>query len=138
MKTRHITETDSARARARPTLEDRLCDAHAVDLASCSIAVGGGTKRACPAPGRGGVDAPPPRYARRMATVAGTPGAGTTIYTCPMHPEVRQGAPGKCPKCGMFLQPLASGAQMKRAAAATSAVPAIPAPARYSAGCAGA
>lgn len=28
-----------------------------------------------------------------------------TIYTCPMHPEVEQDAPGKCPKCGMFLVP---------------------------------
>ncbi|NKX68185.1 copper-translocating P-type ATPase (plasmid) [Labrenzia sp. 5N] len=27
------------------------------------------------------------------------------IYTCPMHPEVRQEGPGKCPKCGMFLVP---------------------------------
>jgi FtsP/CotA-like multicopper oxidase with cupredoxin domain len=26
-----------------------------------------------------------------------------TIYTCPMHPEVQQAAPGKCPKCGMTL-----------------------------------
>ncbi|WP_332827289.1 copper-transporting P-type ATPase [Ramlibacter sp.] len=26
-------------------------------------------------------------------------------YTCPMHPEVRQAGPGKCPKCGMFLEP---------------------------------
>ncbi len=26
-----------------------------------------------------------------------------TIYTCVMHPEVQQGAPGKCPKCGMTL-----------------------------------
>ncbi len=24
-------------------------------------------------------------------------------YTCPMHPEVRQEAPGDCPKCGMAL-----------------------------------
>ncbi|QEW29959.1 Hydrogenase-3 component E (plasmid) [Roseovarius indicus] len=24
-------------------------------------------------------------------------------YTCPMHPEVVSDAPGKCPKCGMFL-----------------------------------
>ena len=28
---------------------------------------------------------------------------GAAEYTCPMHPEVRQSAPGKCPKCGMFL-----------------------------------
>ncbi len=27
-----------------------------------------------------------------------------TIYSCPMHPEVRQQGPGKCPKCGMTLQ----------------------------------
>jgi hypothetical protein len=34
--------------------------------------------------------------------------APTTIYTCPMHPEVQQREPGKCPKCGMTLVPSAS------------------------------
>ncbi|MCK9201767.1 MAG: cadmium-translocating P-type ATPase [Gallionella sp.] len=28
------------------------------------------------------------------------------IYTCPMHPEVRQPGPGNCPKCGMTLEPV--------------------------------
>ena len=28
-----------------------------------------------------------------------------TIYTCPMHPEVRQPGPGSCPICGMALEP---------------------------------
>ena len=28
-----------------------------------------------------------------------------TVYTCPMHPEVRQDHPGACPKCGMALEP---------------------------------
>ncbi len=28
-----------------------------------------------------------------------------TVYTCPMHPEVRSDEPGNCPKCGMFLVP---------------------------------
>ena len=32
--------------------------------------------------------------------------AGSNIYTCPMHPEVRQEGPGSCPKCGMALEPL--------------------------------
>jgi heavy metal translocating P-type ATPase len=27
------------------------------------------------------------------------------IYSCPMHPEVRQNTPGSCPKCGMNLVP---------------------------------
>src|SRR5690554_6838845 len=29
-----------------------------------------------------------------------------TIYTCPMHPEIRQDHAGICPKCGMALEPL--------------------------------
>lgn len=33
------------------------------------------------------------------------PSAGT-IYTCPMHPEIRRDQPGNCPKCGMTLEPL--------------------------------
>lgn len=28
------------------------------------------------------------------------------IYTCPMHPEIRQDHPGSCPKCGMTLEPV--------------------------------
>ena len=28
-----------------------------------------------------------------------------TLYTCPMHPEVRQEGPGSCPQCGMALEP---------------------------------
>ena len=36
---------------------------------------------------------------------AGT-GAGQQMYTCPMHPEVRQGQPGNCPKCSMSLIPV--------------------------------
>ncbi|MGJ5117827.1 heavy metal translocating P-type ATPase [Bradyrhizobium oligotrophicum] len=28
-----------------------------------------------------------------------------TIYTCPMHPEIRQEGPGTCPICGMALEP---------------------------------
>jgi Cu+-exporting ATPase len=30
--------------------------------------------------------------------------SGKAIYTCPMHPEVRQDHPGNCPKCGMTLE----------------------------------
>lgn len=30
------------------------------------------------------------------------------VWTCPMHPEIRTSAPGKCPKCGMDLVPAAS------------------------------
>ncbi|MGE3065132.1 MAG: heavy metal translocating P-type ATPase [Hyphomicrobiaceae bacterium] len=29
-----------------------------------------------------------------------------TVYTCPMHPEIRQAGPGSCPICGMALEPV--------------------------------
>lgn len=32
--------------------------------------------------------------------------ASETVYTCPMHPEIRQNGPGACPKCGMALEPV--------------------------------
>ena len=31
-------------------------------------------------------------------------GSDKAIYTCPMHPDVRQTGPGACPKCGMALE----------------------------------
>ena len=53
--------------------------------------------------------AEPARYATGsvVPTVAvmSAPTAGT-IYTCPMHPEIRQDHPGSCPKCGMTLEPV--------------------------------
>ena len=38
-------------------------------------------------------------------TAQPTAGSKDIIYTCPMHPEVRQVGPGSCPKCGMALEP---------------------------------
>ncbi|RKT30561.1 Copper-transporting P-type ATPase [Roseovarius sp. EC-HK134] len=32
-------------------------------------------------------------------------GYAGTVYTCPMHPEIRSTEEGSCPKCGMFLAP---------------------------------
>ena len=40
----------------------------------------------------------------KNATVTVFP-AGT-VFTCPMHPEVKSDQPGKCPKCGMNLEPV--------------------------------
>ncbi len=39
-------------------------------------------------------------------TVA-TPAVEGVVYTCPMHPEIREDHPGSCPKCGMALEPIA-------------------------------
>jgi Cu+-exporting ATPase len=39
-------------------------------------------------------------------TVPSEPPPDGTIYTCPMHPEIRRPAPGNCPICGMTLEPV--------------------------------
>ncbi|MDP1898991.1 MAG: heavy metal translocating P-type ATPase [Rubrivivax sp.] len=53
--------------------------------------------------------AEPARYAGNVVApaVAEQPTAAAgTIYTCPMHPEIRQDHPGNCPRCGMTLEPM--------------------------------
>ena len=42
--------------------------------------------------------------------VTAPPAAAGAIYTCPMHPEIRQVRPGSCPICGMALEPLHASA----------------------------
>jgi Cu+-exporting ATPase len=60
-------------------------------------------------------EADPAKYVKRSAQPVeplvlapadvAQPGPAGTIYTCPMHPEIRQDHPGNCPKCGMTLEP---------------------------------
>ena len=60
--------------------------------------------------GHGAADTKQPSHVHHHAAKApaasvdaAAPGA---IYTCPMHPEIRQVGPGTCPICGMALEPL--------------------------------
>jgi Cu+-exporting ATPase len=39
------------------------------------------------------------------------PVAEGAVYTCPMHPEIRQVGPGFCPICGMALEPEIAGSE---------------------------
>ena len=48
--------------------------------------------------------AAPEKYLAPEASRAEPLPAGT-VYTCPMHPEIRQVGPGSCPICGMALEP---------------------------------
>ena len=45
----------------------------------------------------------PTKYLGDAAPVE--PMAEGTIFTCPMHPQIRQVGPGSCPICGMALEP---------------------------------
>ena len=57
----------------------------------------------CSAGCRTKFEAEPKRYLGGKATPAAPVDA---VYTCPMHPEVRQIGPGNCPICGMALEPV--------------------------------
>lgn len=50
-------------------------------------------------------EANPQDYLRKKADTPVTQADKERIYTCPMHPEVRQQGPGNCPLCGMALEP---------------------------------
>ncbi len=58
----------------------------------------------CSAGCRSKFAADPARYLAPTAASAPPVPAGA-IYTCPMHPEIRQVGPGACPICGMALEP---------------------------------
>jgi Cu+-exporting ATPase len=60
----------------------------------------------CSAKCQGKFAANPLQYLVSTATAVSAPAAADTVYTCPMHPEIRQDHPGNCPKCGMTLEPL--------------------------------
>src|SRR5262249_24760635 len=51
----------------------------------------------------------PPRYLAPAPAAAPVPPG--TIYTCPMHPQIRQIGPGACPICGMALEPETGSAE---------------------------
>ena len=40
------------------------------------------------------------------------PVAEDSVYTCPMHPQIRQVGPGSCPICGMALEPELAGSDI--------------------------
>ncbi|WP_345977693.1 heavy metal translocating P-type ATPase [Sulfurimonas sp. HSL3-7] len=51
----------------------------------------------------------PKQFLGQTPSPAEEKNGNATIYTCPMHPEVRQDHPGSCPKCGMALEPVTAG-----------------------------
>ncbi|WP_414475127.1 heavy metal translocating P-type ATPase [Microvirga sp. M2] len=56
--------------------------------------------------------AKPANYAEPAAAGKAEPVPEGTIYTCPMHPQIRQIGPGSCPICGMALEPVVATAEI--------------------------
>jgi Cu+-exporting ATPase len=55
--------------------------------------------------------AEPAKYVEPKTAVKAEAVPEGTIYTCPMHPQIRQVGPGSCPICGMALEPVLATAE---------------------------
>ncbi|MHB8911649.1 MAG: heavy metal translocating P-type ATPase [Lysobacter sp.] len=93
-------------ATPRPTVVDPVCGMQVDPLTTTHHATHAGTDyHFCSARCREKFVADPAIYlSPGTAAPEAAPAAGT-IYTCPMHPQIRQQGPGTCPICGMALEP---------------------------------
>ena len=76
--------------------------------AAATTVYGGKTYFFCSASCKTEFDQDPQTFLSAGAAPANEPPhpAEDRLYTCPMHPEIRQAQPGPCPKCGMALEPV--------------------------------
>jgi Cu+-exporting ATPase len=96
MNTRHHAEP----------LKDPVCGMTVTEQSPHQLAHEGRHYYFCSATCQGKFAANPLQYLAPQPAVVTPPVAAGTIYTCPMHPEIRQDHSGNCPKCGMTLEPL--------------------------------
>ena len=107
----HAPDHAPSASKAANTVKDPVCGmdvdphatAHRADHA-------GRTYYFCSAGCKAKFVADPEKYVAPQAAES-EPVPPGTIYTCPMHPEVRQVGPGSCPICGMALEPLVATAE---------------------------
>jgi Cu+-exporting ATPase len=103
------TAAPKGKTASRDTARDPVCGM-AVNTANAKqvSTFGNGLHYFCSAGCKAKFEADPERYL--AGSVQQTP-PSPTIYTCPMHPEVRLVGPGACPICGMALEPLTVSAE---------------------------
>lgn len=106
----HSPAADSAQD-AVPALRDPVCGMTVTAESPHVLQHEGRSVYFCSAKCKGRFGANPAAYLAASAEAVVPPSeevqalpAGA-IYTCPMHPEIRQDKPGVCPKCGMSLEP---------------------------------
>jgi Cu+-exporting ATPase len=100
-------------AAAADAAKDPVCGMTVERDKARSAAYGGKTYFFCSASCHDKFLAEPQRYTE-AAPAQAKPGATVpegTIYTCPMHPQIRQVGPGNCPICGMTLEPVMAAAE---------------------------
>jgi Cu+-exporting ATPase len=103
-------QVDGAKLTLPQSLKDPMCGMTVTDKAEHRHEHAGQFYYFCSAKCQGKFAADPLHYVVATRTADATPAKPAAIegaiYTCPMHPEVRQDHPGNCPKCGMTLEPV--------------------------------
>jgi Cu+-exporting ATPase len=100
----HTCHSHHGPTKSAHTVKDPVCgmdvDPH---TASHRSEYGGRPYYFCSSGCKAKFEADPAKYLGPREAGAAPEGA---VYTCPMHPEIRQEGPGSCPICGMALEPL--------------------------------
>ena len=105
--TGHVHTTDASSASA----VDPVCGMTVDPSSALTHQAGGQHYYFCSAGCRDKFAANPTQYLKPAPLPKQTPAPTGTVWTCPMHPEIRRDAPGACPICGMGLEPLAPSAE---------------------------
>lgn len=109
MKPTHIHDHGPAAAPGAEGLKDPVCGMPVTAQSEHHAEHNGRPYYFCSVKCQAKFTAEPARFADGGAgldpAATQAPAAGA-IYTCPMHPEIRQDHPGSCPKCGMSLEPV--------------------------------
>ena len=100
-------QANSPPAASASTLKDPVCGMTVTEQSPHRFEHDGRSYYFCSADCQAKFAADPQKYLAPKPAAAPTAAAPTgTIYTCPMHPEIRRDRPGNCPICGMALEPL--------------------------------
>ena len=101
----HAAHGHHHHAAPKTSVRDPVCGM-IVDLATSKhpFEYRGETWHFCSARCRSKFAADPAKYLDKTSQPPAEMPQGT-IYTCPMHPQIRQVGPGSCPICGMALEP---------------------------------
>jgi Cu+-exporting ATPase len=96
----------STRADASDVAEDPVCGMSVDRGSGLTLTYHGETYYFCGPGCREKFRADPAQYTEPASKSESNAAPSGTIWTCPMHPEIRRSEPGACPICGMALEPL--------------------------------
>ncbi|MBW0171390.1 MAG: heavy metal translocating P-type ATPase [Hydrogenophaga sp.] len=102
----HHGNTALSRSASTTGLKDPVCGMTVTAKSDHKLTHEGRTFYFCSAKCQGKFAANPLQYLAPEPPAETSSAVAGAIYTCPMHPEIRQDHPGNCPKCGMALEPL--------------------------------